>query len=129
MAALWPPSMLTQEQAVEIKVLARRGVPIREIAARQLGCSRNTVKRYLSDPTAVRYAQRLPRPTKLDPFKAYVLERIDSARPHWIPAAVLHRELRERGYAGGVTQLKMMIAPYKRMEQEPVIRFETPPGQ
>jgi IS30 family transposase len=28
--------MLTQEQAVEIKVLAHRGVPIREIA-RQLG--------------------------------------------------------------------------------------------
>jgi IS30 family transposase len=36
MAAFWPPTMLTQEQAVEIKVLARRGVAIREIA-RQLG--------------------------------------------------------------------------------------------
>ena len=91
--------------------------------------SRNTVKRYLSDATAVRYARRLPRPTKLDPFKAYVLERIDAARPHWIPAAVLHRELRERGYAGGVTQLKMMIAPYKRSDQDPVVRFETAPGQ
>jgi transposase len=124
----WPPTMLTQEQAVEIKVLARRGVAIREIA-RQLGCSRNTVKRYLSDAKAVRYGPRSPRPTKLDPFKAYVLERIEAARPHWIPAAVLHRELRERGYSGGVTQLKMLIAPYKRVEAEPVIRFETPPGQ
>jgi transposase len=75
--------MLTQEQAVEIKVLARRGVPIRDIA-RQLGCSRNTVKRYLSDANAVRYAARLPRPTKLDAFKGYVLERIEAARPHWI---------------------------------------------
>jgi transposase len=128
MAAFWPPRMLTQEQAVEIKVLARRGVPIRDIA-RQLGCSRNTVKRYLSDANAVRYAARLPRPTKLDAFKGYVLERIEAARPHWIPAAVLHRELRERGYTGGVTQLKMLIAPYKRIEEEPVIRFETPPGQ
>jgi len=128
MAAFWPPRMLTQEQAVEIKVLARRGVPIREIA-RQLGCSRNTVKRYLSNANAVRYAPRLPRPTKLDAFKDYVLERIEAARPHWIPAAVLHRELRERGYTGGVTQLKMLIAPYKRIEEEPVIRFETPPGQ
>jgi transposase len=128
MAAFGPPRMLTQEQAVEIKVLARRGVPIRDIA-RQLGCSRNTVKRYLSDANAVRYAARLPRPTKLDAFKGYVLERIEAARPHWIPAAVLHRELRERGYTGGVTQLKMLIAPYKRIEEEPVIRFETPPGQ
>jgi transposase len=120
--------MLTQEQAVEIKVLARRGVPVREIA-RQLGCSRNTVKRYLNDANAVRYGPRSPRPTKLDPFKAYVLERIAAARPHWIPAAVLHRELRARGYGGGVTQLKLLIAPYKRIEREPVIRFETAPGQ
>ncbi|HET9637546.1 MAG TPA: IS21 family transposase [Gemmatimonadaceae bacterium] len=120
--------MLTQEQTVEIKVLARRGVPIREIA-RQLGCSRNTVKRYLANADAVRYGPRSARPTKLGPFKDYVLERIDAARPHWIPAAVLHRELRARGYAGGVTQLKMLIAPYKRIEQEPVVRFETAPGQ
>jgi len=128
MAAFGPPTMLTQEQAVEIKVLARRGVAIREIA-RQLGCSRNTVKRYLSDTDVARYGPRRPRPTKLDPFKAYVLERIEAARPHWIPAAVLHRELHERGYSGGVTQLKMMIAPYKRKEPDPVVRFETPPGQ
>src|SRR4029453_19341002 len=100
MGAFWAPAMVTQEQAVEIKVLARRGVAIREIA-RQLGCSRNTVKRYLNDANAVRYGPRSPRPTKLDPFKAYVLERIEAARPHWIPAAVLHRELRERGYSGG----------------------------
>ena len=32
--------------------------------------------------------------TKQEPFKAHVLERIEAARPHWIPAAVLHRELR-----------------------------------
>jgi transposase len=120
--------MLTQEQAVEIKVLARRGVPVREIA-RQLGCSRNTVKRYLNDANAVRYGPRSPRPTKLDPFKVYVLDRIEAARPHWIPAAVLQRELCARGYGGGVTQLKMLLAPYKRIEQEPVVRFETAPGQ
>jgi transposase len=87
------------------------------------------VKRYLNDPKAARYGPRSPRLTKLDPFRAYVMERIEAARPHWIPAAVLHRELRERGYCGGVTQLKMMIAPYKQSEQEPVIRFETAPGQ
>jgi transposase len=128
MVVFQPPPMLTQEQGVEIKVLARRGVAIREIA-RQVGCSRNTVKRYLKDAQAARYGPRQPRSTKLDPFKAYVLARIEAARPHWIPAAVLHRELQERGYTGGLTQLKMMVAPYKRAEPEPVVRFETPPGQ
>ena len=37
--------MLTQEQAVEIRVMARRGEGIRAIA-KQAGCSRNTVRRY-----------------------------------------------------------------------------------
>src|SRR6478735_1824615 len=113
MAAFWPPRMLTQEQAVEIKVMARRGMGIREIA-RELGCSRNTVKRY---------GPREPRPTKLDPFKNHVLERIEAARPHWIPAVVLLREIRERGYSGGLTQLKMFINPLKAPTEEPVVRF------
>ena len=86
--------MLTQEQAVEIRVLARRGMGIREIA-RELGCSRNTVKRYLREAQASRYGPRQPRPTKLDPFKEYLRERIEAARPHWIPAVVLLREIRE----------------------------------
>jgi transposase len=58
-----------------------------------------------------------------------VLERIEAARPRWIPAAVLHRELRERGYVGGLTQLKVWLAPYKHREPEPIVRFETAPGQ
>ena len=38
--------MLSQEGAVEIKVMARQGKGVREIA-RELGLSRNTVRRYL----------------------------------------------------------------------------------
>mgnify|MGYP002777943143 CR=1 FL=1 len=113
---------------MEIRVLARRGVGIREMA-RQLGCSRNTVRRYLKDEQAVRYKPRPPREPKLEPFKPYVLERIEAARPRWIPAAVLLRELKERGYEGGLTQLKMWLAPMKRAEPEPVVRFETLPGE
>ena len=63
--------MLTREQAVEIRVLARQGMGIREIA-RQMGCSRNTIKRYLRDAQAIRYGPRVPRRTKLDGFKTYV---------------------------------------------------------
>lgn len=113
---------------MEIRVLARRGVGIREIA-RQLGCSRNTVRRYLQNEAASRYKPRPARACKLEPFKPYVLERVEAARPRWIPAAVLQRELAERGYAGGLTQLKAWLAPMKRAHVEPVVRFETPPGQ
>lgn len=113
---------------MEIKVLARRGVPIREIA-RQMGCSRNTVRRYLRDAKAERYGPREARPTKLDGYKDYLLARIEAARPHWIPAVVLHREIRDLGYEGGITQLKAFVAQHKRVEVDPVVRFETPPGR
>jgi transposase len=119
--------MLTQEQAVEIRVMARRGEGVREIA-RQLGCSRNTVRRYLRDDDARRYGPRPARATKLEPFHAYLRERIEHARPRWIPAAVLMREIAGRGYEGGLTRLKLWLAPFKRVEPEPLVRFETAPG-
>jgi len=73
------PPLLTQEQAVETKVLARRGTAVREIAS-QTGLSRNT--HYLRNKQASRYSQREPRATKLDPFNDYLLERVAAARPH-----------------------------------------------
>ncbi len=114
---------------MEIRVLARQGVGIREIA-RQLGCSRNTVRRYLQEDEVQRYGPRAPRPTKLDAFKPYVLSRIEAARPKWIPAVVLLREIRERGYEGGLTQLKVFLHPLKSTAAaDPVVRFETAPGE
>src|ERR1700761_8602645 len=128
MAVLEPP-MLTQEQAVEIRVLKRQGLSIRAIA-RETGLSRVTVRRYLQDPEcAARYGPREPRPTKLGPYIEYLLARVQAARPAWIPAAVLLREIRERGYDGGISQLKAYLAPLKVAAPEPLVRFETAPGE
>lgn len=66
MAAFWP-LMFTQEQAVKIRVMARRGEGIRQMAL-QSGCSRNT-GRYLREQTAARYGPRAPWATKLDPLE------------------------------------------------------------
>jgi transposase len=127
MTAFLVPSMLTQEQAVEIRVMARRGEGVRSIA-KQLGCSRNTVRRYLREEGAKRYRPRAKRACKLDAYRSYLSERIEQARPRWIPATVLLREIRGRGYDGGISQLKVWLAPFKRIEPEPVVRFETAPG-
>src|SRR4030095_17066389 len=97
--------MLTQEQAVEIRVMARRGEGVREIA-RQLGCSPHTARRDLREEGARRYGPRAARATKLEAYHAYLCERIEHARPRWIPAPVLLREIRERGYGGALTQHK-----------------------
>lgn len=128
MAAFREPPMLTQEQSVEIKVLWRQGMGIRAIA-RELGISRKTVRRYLEDPNAGQYGPRAPRPTKLAPFEAYLRGRIEAARPAWIPATVLKRELEERGYDGGISQLKEFLRPLKPHRPDPVVRFETAPGE
>jgi len=108
--------------------MARRGEGIREIA-RQLGCSRNTVRRYLREQQASRYGPRAPRATKLDPYKGYLRERVEYARPQWIPATVLLREISGKGYSGGISQLKAWLAPLKQVQAEAVVRFETAPGQ
>lgn len=60
MAVFWTADMLTQEQAVEIQVLARQGESIRQIS-RRLGLSRNTVRRYLRDEQAHRDRARTER--------------------------------------------------------------------
>jgi transposase len=121
--------MLTQEQAVEIRVLARQGRSIRAIA-RELGVSRRTVRRYLREPDRRRYGPRAPRGRKLAPFEEYLQGRVAAARPEWIPATVLLREIGERGYRGGISQLKAYLAPLKQAPvEDPLVRFETAPGE
>jgi transposase len=55
--------------------------------------------------------------------------RIEQASPRWFPATVLLREIRDQGYAGGITQLRDWLVPMKQAQPDPVVRFETPPGQ
>lgn len=119
--------MLTQEQAVEIQVLRRQGRSIRQIV-RETGLSRNTVRRYLRKQRKASYGPRAARPCKLDPHKDYLQERIAQARPDWIPATVLLREIRAAGYGGGISQLKAYLQAFKVVRADPVIRFETAPG-
>lgn len=122
--------MHSLETTVEIKVLASQGKSIRAIA-RELSVSRNTVRKYLrGEVVRPRYGPRAPRPTKLEPYHGYLLARIEAAKPDWIPGAVLLREVRERGYPGGYTQLKTFLAAHRPAPSEdPVVRFETAPGK
>ncbi|MBP0447910.1 IS21 family transposase [Roseomonas sp. SSH11] len=120
--------MVGEELALEIRVLARHGKGVREIA-REVGVSRNTVRRYLRDPEAARYRGRLPRAGKLSEYEGYIASRVASALPDRLEATVLLRELRERGYTGGYTILKEHLAELRPViVPAPVVRFETPPG-
>lgn len=113
---------------MEIRVLERRGRSIRQIM-RETGLSRNTVRKYLRGGGRATYGPREPRACKLDLYKAYLQERIEQARPDWIPATVVIREIGAMGYAGGINQLKAYLHAFKAVRADPVVRFETPPGQ
>lgn len=128
MAVFRAAEMLTQELAVEIQVLSKQGRSIRQIA-RETGLSRNTVRRYLREGRPIRYGPREPRACKLDAYKGFLQERIAQASPDWIPATVLLREIQAAGYTGGISQLKAYLAPFRSAPPDPVVRFETDPGQ
>ena len=87
--------MLHEEGVMEIWILHRQGVGIRAIA-RQVGVSRNTVRKYMRADKKPRYAKRAVRGSRLDPYKSYIQERLAAACPQWIPAPVMERELRAR---------------------------------
>lgn len=86
------------------------------------------VRRYLREADAQRYGPRAPRPCKLEPYHRYLRERIEQARPRWIPATVLLREIAGRGYDSGISQLKAWLAPLKNPAADPLVRFETAAG-
>jgi transposase len=121
--------MLTQENQVEIRVMHRQGMPIRAIA-RQLKISRNTVRTVLRGKAPRGYGPRASRATKLQAFEPYLRERVVGAGAMRIPATVLLREIRERGYRGGATQLKVFVKSLQPPPRpDPGVRFETAPGE
>lgn len=114
---------------MEIHVLNRQGSSIRAIA-KQLYLSRNTVRRYLRDKAKTPISRkRKARCSKLEPFRSYLQARIEAAKPDWIPATVLLRELLARGYDGKEGIIKNYIRTFKRKEEAPIVRFETVAGE
>ena len=113
---------------MEIEILRRQGNSLREIAT-ETGMSVNTIRKYLvSGPP-----QRKPRQpvlSKLAPFQTYLHERVAAARPDWIPATVLTREIQEHGYTGGLRQVQVYLKGLRpEAKADPLVRFETAPGQ
>ena len=98
----------TQLQFDRIQELRRAGSTVQEIAA-DVGRSRNTVRKYVVLDTCPS-PQRRTRPSRLEPFKSYLLERFEDGCDN---ARVLWEEIRAQGYVGGVTMVKSFLAPLR----------------
>lgn len=67
-----------------IRILRKQGLGLRAIAC-QTGVSVNTVRKYLADELGPRYKPRELRAGKLEPFKAYLIERFDATHSSACP--------------------------------------------
>ena len=117
--------MMLRERSMHIKFLKQEGVTVTEIAQR-FGISRQTIYNHLNrtDPYP---KPREKRPSKLDGYKDYIRARVSEFD---IPATSLLRELRSKGYDGGLTILRSFVRPLKAdLIQRVTERFETRPGR
>lgn len=121
--------MISDEVYVEIQVLRKHGFSLRKIEA-EVGCAINTVRSHLARAEAPKYERRVKRVRKLAAFEGYLRDRQEAAKPAWIPATVLYREIVAQGDQGGISQVRTYLRQLKPAKTiEPVIRFETAPGE
>ncbi len=121
--------MLTEEASMEIKVLHKQGLSLRDIS-KLTGRSVNTIRKYLSGAEVGYKARVVHQEHKLASYEDYVRARLSAVSPEWIPAPVIFREIKAMGYEGKIRQLQYFMATLKPVVKvEPLIRFETNPGE
>ena len=117
--------MLKVEEWLLIRDLYSRGFSISAIS-RSTGHARETVRKYINKKTSPEPQKRPPRPSKLDPYKHYIEEKINEG-PY--TAARLFREIKEMGYDGEMTIVKDFVRKIRPKQGIPaVLRYETKPG-
>lgn len=120
--------MQTPEDAAQMLRLKGSGLGVKAIA-RQMGCSKNTVRRYLRAGGWLPY--KAPgRRGALDGLEEWLAERL---RQHHGNADVVRQELlREHGISVCLRTVERAVAGLRRelrAEQVATVRFETAPGE
>lgn len=121
---------MDQVFVVRRKVLVE-GMSSREVA-RELGISRNTVRRYVEGAEPVRAPVERPRPV-LDAVRGR-LEALLEDSPRWtggkqrLTATQLHRMLVAEGHRVGATLVKECVAEWRRKRQEVFVPLVYRPG-
>jgi transposase len=125
---MWEGPVVNLKGLMMILELHQQGLSISAIAERT-GHDRKTVRKAIARGLVVpKYASRSPRPTLLDPYRTYLHERV-AAWPE-LSGVRLLREVRERGYTGGITQLNDFLRSVRPAPVAPFeMRFETAAGR
>lgn len=108
-----------------IHEMKKRGMNISQIA-NELGRDRKTISKWLAESEPKSYQRQSSRPSKLEPFKAYIRQRMEEG---CLNANVIYEEITAKGYTGGKTLLRLFMQPHRpTVIQKATVRFETPPG-
>ena len=111
---------------MDIKAKWKNGSSIADLA-RETGYCEKTIRKWLKSDEAPKYKPRAPRPSKLDPYKDYIMNRMADGV---FNCELLYEEIVREGYTGGKTILKDFVAPFrKQFRIQAVRRFETKPGE
>jgi transposase len=119
--------VLKVEEWMDIKALHKEGHSIRQIA-RMTSFSRNTVRRVLREAGPSGF-DTPDKPSRLDPFKAYVKDRFENCG---LSAVRLLEEIRPMGFGGSIWTLRRYLGELKPAQERLArvsVRFETPPGK
>ena len=99
--------MIQLRDVVLIHDLKRQGLSVSAIA-RQIGCDRKTVRKYLEaglEPPI--YGPRPPRGSKLDGYHAYLRDRVFEFPE--LSGRRLFREVQSKGYEGSYSTVKTFL--------------------
>lgn len=118
--------MLKEHHHKIIKELYAQGIAKREIS-RTLGIDIKTVRRHLQKSGWEAYRRKQKEsPNLLREEQDWLIKRMPEVNYN---AAILFRELKEKGYKGSYETVKLFVHPFRPLSPKGCIRYETEPGQ
>lgn len=118
--------MVQSEGFFMIKDLKSKGLSNIQIAE-QLGVDRKTVSKWIESKQLPKYQKRNTKPSKLDPYKTYILARMKEGCTN---SCIIFDEIISKGYTGKSTILREYMQTHRESTAAiACIRYETPPGK
>ena len=127
--------MLKKGEVKMIHKMLKEGLS-RSAIARKLGIDRDTVAKYAKLPEGyVPIIKREPTETTVDPYLPHIARMLEKAHELdvAIPSTSIYTEIQRLGYRGSLRWMQDIIQRHelrrKVEDEEPLVRFETDPGQ
>ncbi|WP_199624867.1 IS21 family transposase, partial [Paenibacillus alkalitolerans] len=118
--------MIRNGEFYVLQHMKRQGMSTTQIAE-ELGRDRKTISKWLKEDGPKAYERQKRQPSILEPFKAYILSRMEEG---CLNAVVLYDEIKAKGYNGQIRLVRSFMEPHRpAVLSKATERYETPPGK